>query len=124
MEASPFEGSSRARKSSAFLPSSHAASSPWRPGKEIGSAPIARGHLYWILSNPIYVGRLRHKGQIHDGPHPAIVDIETWDRVQQKLKSQTQIRRTSCPDDQSFLAERLPSFLQETQAYRSKLRNQ
>jgi hypothetical protein len=52
------------------------------------------------------------------------VDIETWDRVQQKLKSQTQIRRTSCPDDQSFLAERLPSFLQEMQAYRSNLRNQ
>jgi hypothetical protein len=72
MEASPFEGSSRVRKSSAFLPSSHAASSPWRPGKEIGGTPIARGHLYWILSNPIYVGRLRHKGQIHDGLHPAI----------------------------------------------------
>ena len=32
-------------------------------------APISRGHLYWILSNPIYVGRLRHKGQTHDGLH-------------------------------------------------------
>jgi DNA invertase Pin-like site-specific DNA recombinase len=78
-----------------------------RSGKKTGGAPIARGHLYWILSNPIYVGRLRHKGQIHNGLHPAIVDIETWDRVQQKLKSQTQIRRTSCPDDQSFLVGRL-----------------
>src|SRR5277367_3573324 len=36
MEALPFEGSSRVRKSSAFLPSSHAASSPWRPA----GAPI------------------------------------------------------------------------------------
>ncbi len=34
--------------------------------------------------NPIYVGRLRHKGQFHDGLHPAIVDPETWDRVQDK----------------------------------------
>ena len=34
-----------------------------------------------ILSNPVYVGRLRHKGQIHDGLHPAIVDPETWDRA-------------------------------------------
>jgi site-specific DNA recombinase len=66
-------------------------------GKTTGGASISRGHLYWILSNPIYVGRLRHKGRIHDGLHPAIVDIETWDQVQQQLKSQTQTRRTSYP---------------------------
>ena len=54
---------------------------------------MSRGHLYWILSNPIYVGRLRHKGQIHDGLHSAIIDLEIWDRVQQKLESQTHSRR-------------------------------
>ena len=68
---------------------------------------MSRGHLYWILSNPIYVGRLRHKGQVHDGLHPAIIDPETWDRVQQRLESQTQTRRTSRPDDHSFLAGKL-----------------
>ena len=78
-----------------------------RSGRRIGGVPISRGHLYWILSNPIYVGRLRHKGQIHDGLHPAIVDLETWDRVQQQLKSQTQTRRMSRPDDHSFLAGKL-----------------
>ncbi len=78
-----------------------------RTGRRTGGAPISRGHLYWILSNPIYVGRLRHKGQIHDGLHPAIVDPETWDRVQQQLKSQTQTRRISRPDDHSFLAGKL-----------------
>jgi hypothetical protein len=60
-----------------------------RSGRKIGGVPISRGHLYWILSNPIYIGRLRHKGQIHDGLHPAIIDLEIWDRVQQKLKSQS-----------------------------------
>ena len=73
-----------------------------RPG-----APISRGHLYWILSNPIYVGRLRHKGQIHDGLHPAIVDVEIWERVQQRLASQTQPRRPCQPDDDSFLVGKL-----------------
>ena len=68
---------------------------------------MSRGHLYWILSNPIYVGRLRHKGQIHDGLHPAIVDVEIWDRVQQRLASQTQTRRTPQPDDHSFLVGKL-----------------
>ena len=55
-----------------------------RTGRQSGGAMMSRGHLYWILSNPIYVGRLRHKGQIHDGLHSAIIDPETFDRVQQK----------------------------------------
>ena len=38
-------------------------------GRRTGGVSISRGHLYWILSNPIYVGRLPHKGQIHDGLH-------------------------------------------------------
>ena len=37
-------------------------------GKTIGGGLISRGHLYKILSNPIYLGRLTHKGQIHEGP--------------------------------------------------------
>jgi site-specific DNA recombinase len=68
---------------------------------------MSRGHLYWILSNPIYIGRLRHKGQIHDGLHPAIVDVEIWERVQQRLASQTQTRRMPQPDDHSFLVGKL-----------------
>ena len=78
-----------------------------RTGRRTGGAPISRGHLYWILSNPIYIGRLRHKGQIHDGLHPAIVDLETWEHVQQRLASQTQARRAAQPDDHSFLAGKL-----------------
>ena len=54
--------------------------------KRTGGVPISRGHLYWILSNPIYVGRLRHKGQIHDGLHPAIIDPETWDRKSSRAR--------------------------------------
>ena len=71
-------------------------------GRRTGGVPISRGHLYWILSNPIYVGRLRHKGQIHDGLHPAIIDLEIWD-----LESQTRARRISQPDEHSFLAGKL-----------------
>ena len=44
--------------------------------RRTGGVPISRGHLCWILSNPIYVGRLRHKGQIHDGLHASIIDPE------------------------------------------------
>jgi hypothetical protein len=78
-----------------------------RTGRKTGGAPISRGHLYWILSNPIYVGRLRHKGQTHDGLHPAIVDVEIWERVQQRFASQTQPRWPSQPDDHSVLVGKL-----------------
>jgi site-specific DNA recombinase len=43
-----------------------------------GGSLISRGHIYWILSNPIYVGRLRHKGQIQDCLHSAIIELEPW----------------------------------------------
>jgi site-specific DNA recombinase len=78
-----------------------------RSGGTTGGVSISRGHLYWILSNPIYVGRLRHKGQLHDGLHPEIVDVEIRERVQQRLASQTQTRRTSQPDDHSFLVGKI-----------------
>jgi site-specific DNA recombinase len=78
-----------------------------RTGKTTGGGLISRGHLYWILSNPIYVGRLRHKGQIHDGLHTPIVDRETWDRVQRRLEQQTQPRADPRQNDESFLAGKL-----------------
>jgi site-specific DNA recombinase len=44
-------------------------------GRSCGGKPFSRGHLYQILANPIYVGRLAHKGRVHDGQHAAIVDL-------------------------------------------------
>jgi site-specific DNA recombinase len=42
-------------------------------GRSTGGGPFSRGHIYKILSNPIYVGRIAHKGQVHEGQHPPIV---------------------------------------------------
>ena len=53
--------------------------------KTSGGGPISRGHLYKILSNPIYLGRLTHKAQAHDGLHDPIIDQETWVRVRALL---------------------------------------
>ena len=62
-------------------------------GKSIGGGLISRGHLYKILSNPIYLGRLTHKGQAHDGLHDPIVDQETWDGVQRLLRTRESHRQ-------------------------------
>ena len=55
-------------------------------GRVSGGKPFDRGHVHHILCNPIYAGRIRHKGQVYDGQHPAIVDPEVWDRVQRMLE--------------------------------------
>lgn len=45
-----------------------------------------RGHIHHILTNPIYAGRIRHRDMVFEGQHPAIIDAERWDRVQQHLQ--------------------------------------
>jgi site-specific DNA recombinase len=76
-------------------------------GRATGGGLLSRGHIYSILSNPIYVGQLRHKGQLSDGLHPAIVDEGTWDRVQRRLADQTQTRADPRRNAESFLAGKL-----------------
>jgi site-specific DNA recombinase len=76
-------------------------------GKSVGGGPISRGHLYKILTNPIYVGRLTHKSQVHIGLHHPIVDRETWDRVQRMLAEHAQHRRGTRQDSDALLAGKL-----------------
>jgi DNA invertase Pin-like site-specific DNA recombinase len=55
-----------------------------------GGLPFNRGHLYQLLNNQLYIGRIVHKGTSHPGQHPAIIDQETWNAVQAKLAENTQ----------------------------------
>lgn len=52
-----------------------------------GGLPFLRGMLYWTLSNPLYIGQIRHKGACHPGQHEAIIDQELWEKVQQLMAS-------------------------------------
>jgi site-specific DNA recombinase len=49
----------------------------------------SRGHLQGILKNPIYVGDIRHKNEIHPGRHVAIIGREDWDKVQSILTAKS-----------------------------------
>ncbi|MCU9838741.1 recombinase family protein [Ruegeria sp. WL0004] len=55
-------------------------------GRISGGKAFDRGHIHHILSNPINAGRIRHKGQVYDGQHPAIIEPAIWERVQQMLE--------------------------------------
>jgi DNA invertase Pin-like site-specific DNA recombinase len=56
---------------------------------------FAYGHLYHLLQNPIYSGRIRHKKVTYEGQHPAIIDQATWDLVQARLANNRIRRRNS-----------------------------
>jgi len=58
-----------------------------KSGKQRGGKPFSRGALYHLLSNPIYVGEIRHKNERHPGQHEAIVSRELWERVQERLRN-------------------------------------
>jgi site-specific DNA recombinase len=76
-------------------------------GKTTGGGLISRGHLYKILSNPIYVGRLSHKKQVHEGQHAAIIDRPTWDRVQSELAAHGKRRKNARQDSDALLTGKL-----------------
>jgi site-specific DNA recombinase len=64
-------------------------------GEEVGGKPFSRGHLYALLSNPLYVGKVRHLGVHYAGRHEPIVDDATFAAAQARLATQAPSRRTT-----------------------------
>ena len=56
-------------------------------GRSNGGRRFSRGILYLILQNPLYRGKVAHKGNVYDGQQEAIIDAKLWDLVQAKLAS-------------------------------------
>lgn len=49
--------------------------------------PLAKGSLYHILSNKVYLGKITHKNKEYDGQHIAILSEELFNKVQNLLKA-------------------------------------
>jgi site-specific DNA recombinase len=58
-------------------------------GSRSGEKSFARGALYTLLRNPIYVGEVRHKGGRYPGQHQPIVESSLWDQAQKLLLAHT-----------------------------------
>ena len=62
-------------------------------GRVQGGNPFSRGQIYYLLTNPVYIGLIRHKDQTFPGLHPAIIDQDVWDQVQDHLSSASARKR-------------------------------
>jgi site-specific DNA recombinase len=58
-----------------------------RTGARLGGATFARGALYNLLRNRLYIGEIRHRDQWYAGEHKGNVPRSLWDRVQAQLNN-------------------------------------
>lgn len=59
--------------------------SPGTP--KVPSRPLGPNRLSKILGNPFYTGVVSYRGEVHDGRHQPLVDVETFDVVQNLLEA-------------------------------------
>ncbi|GDY13431.1 hypothetical protein LBMAG53_23090 [Planctomycetota bacterium] len=59
-----------------------------RKGRQSGGQPFTKSALAHTLGNILYTGRILYKGEIYAAEHPAIIDIATWEQVQNLMVSQ------------------------------------
>ena len=65
--------------------------------------PISRAHLYRIIHNSTYIGQVLYKGKIYEGEHEGIISRETYDKVQELLRSRL--------INHGFTRKRIPGLL-------------
>lgn len=46
---------------------------------------FTRGMMYLLLANPVYIGKVKHKTNLYDGPHQPIIPLKDWTTVQETL---------------------------------------
>ena len=59
------------------------------------SRPMSPGMLCKLLANPLYIGKLRHRGNVYDGEHQALIETELFSAVQQQLTAGAPVPRGS-----------------------------
>jgi len=63
-----------------------------REGKAAGGYALRKCHIYHMLANPLYTGRVRADGELHRAEHEPIIDERTFEVVQEKLKQNAPAR--------------------------------
>jgi len=62
-----------------------------RRGVLRGGNPFSKQDVSAMLRNPVYIGKIRYKGEHYDGQHETIIPDNLWNHVQEKI---TLVRKT------------------------------
>lgn len=53
-----------------------------RDGTTRGGVPFSRGPVAQLLKNPLYIGKVHHKGELFEGQHQAIINHAVWEQAE------------------------------------------
>lgn len=56
-------------------------------GRSMGGAPFNKSQMFSLLTNVVYLGKVKHKDDVFDGQHEAIIDDGLFNRVAHLLKA-------------------------------------
>ena len=56
-----------------------------KKGEERAGRPFDKARLHHLLTNVVYLGKLKYKDEVHEGEHEGIIDPRIWKRVQEIL---------------------------------------
>ena len=57
-----------------------------KKGQPKGDRSVDKGSLYSLLTNPIYIGKIRHKSELFDGEHEPLITPQLFHKVQLQLQ--------------------------------------
>lgn len=64
-----------------------------KSGRVAGNKKFSLTRVIYILKNYVYIGKVNYKDQIYPGQQPAILDEETFNKVQKKIESHRRDRK-------------------------------
>ena len=77
----------------------------WTTREELlrGGRRFNKSNLDYVLRNPVYIGKIRHKGDIHEGEHKGIVDADLFQRVVRQLAANGKKNTSPNQDKHNFM---------------------
>jgi DNA invertase Pin-like site-specific DNA recombinase len=81
-------------------------------GNKIIGKDFTLNQIYSILRNPLYNGKMKHKSEIYEGEHKAIIEDELWNLAQEKISKKDFVRNPTKKSEQSRLVGKLYDYLE------------
>jgi site-specific DNA recombinase len=60
-----------------------------RKGHFRGGQRFTKSSLHHLLTNPVYLGKVKYKKEVHPGEHQAIIPSDIWQQVQDMLRQKS-----------------------------------
>ena len=86
-----------------------------KSNKQYGNKPLTPKYVYRILVNPVYIGKIKHKENVYNGLHKAIIDTNLWSKVHACLKKEKEKNKQS--DDSKTILVNTPINLLQSKLY-------